>query len=286
MVRLETVVRIVVNGCPWEKAGRTNFAKAREMLNQALKSDGWPSERCLFVITPGGFIQARMPTTYRGNRGWHSRPQDFQDLIPAAQDAIDQVVTAKMKREFGRRAQFLTLGVDLMPPGQAKGTKVKGTSAELVAVIDLSTGLTCHWTGKSYPVGRQENTLVHETDLTSHCWYRKSRTLILGCHDLNAFSHRAQATAERPARVERWKALDRLAHELKPAIVLHHPHETDSPNIWSGGWSGIRQRLDSVRTYASGIAYFNQNQKPRQSLDSVLERTKCGAVVDIRVDGY
>ena len=152
-----------------------------------------------------------------------------------------------------------------MPPGQAKGTIGIDTHVELVAVIDLSTGLTCHWTGKSYPVGEQEDTLVHETDLTSHCWLSEPRTLILGCHDLNAFSHRAQATAKRPARVERWKALDRLAHELKPAIVLHHPHEIDSPNIWSGGWSGIRQRLDSVRTYASGIAYFNRSRKPRQS---------------------
>ena len=286
MVRLETVVRIVVNGCPWKDAGRTNFAKAREMLSQALKSDGWPSERCMFVITPGGFIHARMPATYRGNRGWSSRPEDFQDLIPVAQDAIDQVVTAKMKREFGQRAQFLTLGVDLMPPGQAKGTIGIGTHAELVAVIDLSTGLICHWTGKSYPTGWQEDTLVHETDLTSHCWLSKPRTLILGCHDLNAFSHRAQAVAKRTARVERWNALDKLAHELKPAVVLHHPHETDSPNIWSGGWSGIRYRLDSVRTYASGIAYFNRNDEPRQSLDSVLQRTKCSAVVDILVDGY
>ena len=285
MVRLETVVRIVVNGRPWKEKGHTNFAKAGEMLNQALKIDGWPSERCVFIITPGGFIHARMPATYRGNRGWRSRPQDFQDLIPAAQDAIDQVVTAKMKRELGQRAQFLTLGVDLMLPGEAKGTKGIGTHAELVAVMDLSTGLTCHWTGKSYPVRDQEDTLVHETDLTSHCWLSKPRALILGCHDLNAFSHRAQAVAKRPARVARWRALDELAHELKPAIVLHHPHETDSPNIWSGGWSGIRRRLDTVRTYASGVAYFNQNGRPRQSLDSVLERTKYGAVVDIHVDG-
>ena len=283
---LETIVRIVVNGCPWEEEGRTNFDKARKMLTQALESEGWPSDQCMFVITPGGFIQARMPARYRGNRGWDSRPQDFQDLIPVAQTAIDQVITAKIKRAFSLRARFLTLGVDLTPPGQAKRTVGTGTRAELVVVIDLSTGYPCKWTGKSYPTGWQENILVHETDLNSHCWLSEPRTLILGCHDLNAFSNRAQATATRPARVQRWKELEDLADQFKPQVVLHHPHETDSPNIWSGGWSGIGQRLDSVRTYASGIAYFNQHQELRQSLDSVLRRTKHGPVVDIHVDGY
>ena len=275
MARSETVVRIVVNGCPWEKLGCTNFAKAREMLNQALKSDGWPSERCMFAITPGGFIHARMPT-YCGKSGWRSRPQDFQDLIPAAQDAVDQVVTSKMKRQFERHAQFLTLGVDLGPPS--------GIHAEMVAVIDLSTGLTVHWTGKSYPLGWQQNRLVHETDLKSHCWLSELRTLILGCHDLTVWNGRARTNAKHPPRVERWKELDELASQLRPELVLHHPHQTDS-HTWAAGWGGIREHLDSVRTYASGIAYYSAGGEPRKSLDSVLKGTKCGAVADVLVDG-
>ena len=281
MARSEAVVRIVVNGCPWKDLDRTNFAKAREMLSQALESDGWPSERCMFAITPGGFIHAHMPTTNRETGGWSTCPEDFQDLIPAAQDAIDQVVTTKMKRELALRARFLTLGIDL--------GHHPGTHAEMVAVIDLSTGMSCTWTGKSYPTGRQEKTLVHETDLTSHCWLSKPRTLILGCHDLNAFSHRAQAVAKRAARVARWKALDALARTLKPVVVLHHPHQTDCEKTWQLGWSGVREDLNSVRTYASGIAYYHPSgpdREPRKPLDGVLESTKCGHVTDIHVHGH
>lgn len=228
VARSETIVRIVVNGRPWEKPGCINFAKAKKMLNQALKNERWPSKQCMFAITPGGFIQARMPRKYDGNRGWHSRPHDFQDLIPEAQKAIDKVVTAKMKRELGLRARFLTLGVDLVPPGQAKGTVGIDTHAELVAVIDLSTGLPCRWTGKSYPTSGQEHRLVHETQLESHCWLSEQRTLILGCHDLTAFSGRARANAKGPRRT-RWKELDKLARRFKPTLVLHHPHQTDTP---------------------------------------------------------
>ena len=287
-----TIVRIVVNGRPWERPGRVNFAKAQKMLNQALKSESWPSKKCMFAITPGGFITAQMPPNYDSSRGWDSRPKDFQALIPTAQDAVDQVVTAKMKREFSLRAQFLTLGVDLMPPQQAKGTVGIGTHAELVAVIDLSTGRICQWTGKSYPTGGQENTLVHETRLKSHCWRSERRTLILGCHDLTVFSNRARRNAKRDVRVERWKELDKLARELKPALVLHHPHQTDTPKTWQMGWSGVGEYLGSVRTCASGIAYFSWDHsshgplEPRQSLDSVLQGTKCGAVADICVNGY
>ena len=242
----------------------------------------------MFAITPGGFIQARMPAKYRGKRGWNSRPQDFQDLIPAAQRALDQVLTTKLLQEYGLRAKFLTLGVDLMQLGKHKNNR-GGTSAELVAVIDLSKGLPCRWTGKSYPVSWQENTLVHEANLQSHCWLSEPRTLILGCHDLTVWNGRARANATYPPRVERWKELDKLARQLKPELVLHHPHQTDF-HTWAAGWRGVREHLDSVRTYASGIAYYNEcwlsGREPREPFNSVLQGTKWGAVADVRVDGY
>lgn len=292
MAQSPTIVRIVVNGRPWEKPGRVNFAKARGMLRQALKSKCWPSKPPLFAVTPGGFIQARMPE-YSGEQGWNSRHRDFQNLIAAAEEAAEKVVTADIKRELRPRVQFLTLGVDLVLPGQAKGTEGIDTHAELVAVIDLSTGRICKWTGKSYPTPAQEHTLVHEAKLKSHLWrYKGQRVLILGCHDLNVFNNRSRANARNPSRVERWEKLDELARQFKPTLVLHHPHQTDTWEIWQGGWSGVRQHLDSVRTYASGIAYFRWDSKsclplkPRRSFDGVLQRTKCGDVVDICVNGY
>ena len=292
MAQSPTIVRIVVNGRPWKTPGCTNFDKAQGMLRQALKSKCWPSKPPLCAVAPGGFIQARMPE-YRGKQGWNSRRRDFQDLIPAAEEAAEKVVTADIKRELSLRVQFLTLGVDLIPSGQAKGTYGISTHAELVAVIDLSTGRICKWTGKSYPTPIQEHTLVHETTLKSHLWRSKGqRVLILGCHDLNVFNNRSRANARNPSRVERWEKLDELACRLKPTLVLHHPHQTDTWETWQGGWSGVRQHLDSVRTYASGIAYFSWDSKlrhplePRRCLDRVLQRTRCGDVMDICVNGY
>ena len=288
-----TIVRVVVNGRPWKKPGRVNFDKANGMLKQALRSRRWPATPPLFVITPGGFIQARMPKEYDGMQGWNCRRQDFQHLIPAAEQAVDKVATAEIKQELGLRSQFLTLGVDLVLPGQVKGSRGIDTHAELVAIIELSTGRIRRWTGKSYPTVIQEDALVHETTLNSHCFRCKDqRTLILGCHDLNIFNNRSRATGKNPLRVKRWRKLDQLACQFKPTLVLHHPHETDTWETWQGGWSGARQHLDSMRTYASGIAYFSWDHKsnrplePRRSLDSVLQRTKCGDVVDICVNGY
>ena len=292
MAQPPTIVRIVVNGRPWKKPGCVNFDKARGMLKQALKSKCWPSKRSLFAVAPGGFIHARMPE-YHGKQGWSSRRRDFQDLIPIAEEVVEKVVIGDIKRELSLRVQFLTLGVDLVLPGQAKGAEGIGTHAELVAVVDLSTGRICKWTGKSYPTPKQEHTLVHETTLKSHLRRCKGqRVLILGCHDLNVFNNRSRANARNPSRVERWEKLDELACQFKPTLVLHHPHQTDTWETWQGGWSGVRQHLDSVPTYASGIAYFSWDFKssrplePRRSLDGVLLHTRCGDVVDICVDGY
>jgi hypothetical protein len=61
---------------------------------------------------------------------------------------------------------------------------------------------------------------------------------------------------------------------------LHHPHTTDTPNIWSLAWKTVEKELPYVKHYASGIKYYNDGHRPRGKLTKVLEKTKKGDVID------
>ena len=296
----ETIVRIVVVGSPqrWLRGRQDglnlnpespNFDLARKMLERAVDDRRWPATRVLFTVTPGGFIQGRMPE-YGGCKSWASRPADFRSLIPTAEEAVWQVIDADIHTKLASRSRFLTVGVDLVAEGQSKTGGGSDTRAELVGVVDLDQGAVIRWTGKSYPrPGQEERVLVQEPCLESHLLrVAGQRVLLLGCHDLNMFSGRAQAKAKN-AREQRWKKMLDLARRFNPTMVLHHPHQTDTPRTWSGGWSGLRQCLDFDGPYASGIAYYPNLPKfsgTRRPLPCVLRATKNGDVVDIRVDGY
>lgn len=287
----ETVVRIVVVGSPqrWCR-GRLpispNFDLARKMLERALDDRRWHAMRVLFAVTPGGFIQGRMPE-YGGLRSWATRPADFRSLIPTAEEAVWEVIDADILAKLARRSRFLTLGVDLVAEGQSKTGGGSDTRAELVGVVDLDQGVVIRWTGKSYPrPGQEERVLVQEPCLESHLLrVAGQRVLLLGCHDLNMFNGRAQGNAKN-ARKQRWKKMLDLARRFNPTMVLHHPHQTDTPRTWSGGWSGLRQFLEFEGPYASGIAYYPKSLRARHPLQGVLRATKNGDVVEIRVDGY
>ena len=285
----EAIVRIVVVGSPQKWRGdwpiSPNYDLASKMLEQVVDDD-WPASRVLFAVTPGGFIQARMPEDYDGRRSWASRPDDFRSLIPAAEEAVWKVIDDDIRAKLATRVRFLTVGIDLVPRGQSKMAGGSGTRAELVCVVDLDEGIVVRWTGKSYPVpGQEERVLVQEPCLESHLLsVAGQRVLLLGCHDLNMFSVRARAVAKNE-RQRRWRDMDNLARHFKPTMVLQHPHQTDA-STWRAGWSGLRCYLELDGPYASGIAYFPYSRKARRPLESVLGETKSNDVVDICVSGY
>lgn len=283
------ILRIVVNGSPSLSVG-----EVRKMLLQACGDHNFDG-RAVFAITPGGFIQKRFPENYGANRGWNSRPGDFRELIPYAQKAIEKVLTAQVLNVIRRRVDFLTLGIDLnYDNGKHKMNRsLRGTHAELIAVVKTASGEITHWTGKSYPTSWQEHTLVHQTDLKSHMLCcGNERVLILGCHDLNMFSNRSY-TNQKPdgQRRKRCDRMRELVKEFRPTVILHHPHSTDSPKIWSTPWSGAlgflpQDRGGQVHSYASGIAYYNDLEAPRQKLHDVLTGTRCcdNHVMDVVVN--
>ena len=286
------VVRIVVEGCPSARSEETNVRQASEMLLRAFTDNRWPG-KAMFAVTPGGFVVAPFPDRWKGARGWASRPGDFQALVEDAEKAVGEVLTPRVLDAARGRAAFLTLGVDLNDrSGKRKmDRKSRGTHAELVAIVDVERGKPVQWTGKSYPVAWQERTLVQEADLESHlieCG--KERVLVLGCHDLNMFSARARANMRAGSpRHRRSRRMRKLARDFGPTMILHHPHSTDWPGIWSTAWSGAREFLPEKgggrHVSASGIGYYNGDREPRGKLCDVLRKTRCceEQVVDICV---
>lgn len=284
------IVRIVVDGSP-----PPNFVEVREMLLRAFGDTRWQGKTS-FALTPGGFIQAAFPENYYGKHGWDSRPSDFRKLIPHAHEAVKKILTTEVLNAARSRADFLTLGIDLnRDEGNHKMDRLpRSIHAELIAVVETASGEIMRWTGKSYSLGWQEKTLVHETDLKSHflrCG--KERVLVLGCHDLNMFSNRAYAN-QKPngPRRKRCDRMRELVKEFKPTVILHHPHSTDSPRIWLTAWRGLlqfmsRQRDREAHSYASGIAYYNNLEALRRKLRDVLAGTRCcgNHVLDVIVNG-
>ena len=286
------IVRIVVDGCPSLRSKETNFARARRMLLRAFADNRWPGS-AMFAVTPGGFVKAPFPDDWGGRRGWNSRAEDFSALVPEARKAVDEVLTPQVLDAARGRADFLTLGVDLNDRSgkRKKDRGARETHAELVAIVDVERGKPVRWTGKSYPVLWQERELVQQVDLESHQFCcGTERVLILGCHDLNMFSRRAEANMKAGSdRHKRSKRMRKLAGEFGPTMILHHPHLTDSPRIWSTPWSGARELLSRKsggrHVWASSVAYYNGGAARRGTLCGVRQATRCCEedVVDICV---
>lgn len=228
-----------------------------------------------FLITPGGFVTATWPSNWSGDVSWQSRPCDVVPLIAAAEHTLKRVLTSRVLAAATRKVEVLTIGIDV------------GSLAELVAIIDVRAGQVVQWTGKSYPTSRQERTLIQVANLDSHLLsVAGERVLVLGCHDLNMFSHRSRANqGPMGMRRERCDAMKSKVHAFQPSVVLQHPHSTDTPNTWRHAWSSLVSDFPSVKAWASAISYCNGGKLQRVPLPQVLEFTKGGdASVDIEID--
>jgi hypothetical protein len=229
--------------------------------------------RVKFLITPGGFVSAEWPRAWAGHVSWQSRPTDLVGLIAAAEPVINRVVSARILRAAADKAEVLSVGVDLCANSGPE-------HVELVAIIDVRAGMFVRWTGKSYPADGQEKTLVQVTDLDTHLLsIAGERVLVLGCHDLNMFNPRGRATQDPQGdRRKRCDAMAARVQQFRPSVVLHHPHSTDTPNIWRMAWSSLQRTAPSVKAWASGISYYNKNRTdpPRAPLDQVLRSTQGG----------
>lgn len=260
------VMRLVLSGPPRPQA-------AQALLRDALAQ--WPENtQAKFLITPGAFIEAPWPSEWQGRRGWESDAEAVASLMKAAERVARTVLSPAIHQAARGKVKYLTLGVDLTTE-----RKMKGPHVELVGVYDVQHDRFAGWTGKSYPLATQENTLVQVTDLGSHLLELDGeRVLLLGCHDLNMFSPRAHAN-QKPGseRRKRSDAMRDLAGNFSPTIVLQHPHGTDTPNIWRAAWKSVERMFPDVHTWASAIGFYNflnPDGKTRASLERTLKQTQ------------
>ena len=283
------IVRVVVDGWTWRSDQHDNVDDAKRMLLEALTSRAWPTDQAKFIVTPGGFV--RIPFQFGDIQGGWGSERHFDLLKVPGADAVKRLLTKKVLRYLGDRAKFLTIGIDLNNTDEKFSIK---THAELVALVNVESG-KIHWTGKSYPTtgaNDQSKTLV-QAPLQSHCFaHGRDRVLVLGCHDLHMFSGRGRRSAIGRTHKEcRSAAMLELAQEFKPRIVLHHPHTTYSPNVWQGAWGGLRKRLTTVESWASGIAFCGNPECPRkwkghQTIGRTCKDTRSADVVDVTVTRF
>jgi hypothetical protein len=266
-----SIARVVVNG-------RAAFKqkKAIRCLRDVARAMNRSKAKFNILSTPGGFIEEGVSMKAQPI-GWEATPAAFRSVSASALKALAPFLESL--HDLDLPAEYLTLGVDVVLPNNPQ----EHANAQLVATIDLKSSKVIAWTGKSYPTLGEEKWLVHETDLGSHLQrIGEWRCLVLGCHDLNMFSPRSMATRDpKSSRGRRADELMRLAVEFDPEIVLQHPHNTDTPNIWMGGWAGISRSL-KAKSYSSGIAYFwpGHGKTRRAPMQETLDRTKHGNVAD------
>ena len=283
------VVRIVIDGAPWKKQNMDNIEDANQILKKGFESEIWDEleKKAFITILPGGLFRLPFPSPFEFKSGWeYSNEEGFKKLTQYAESLLTRCLDQNFLVEIAfKRTEYISFGIDLYADLEEYKTQdrvLRRMHAELVAVVKINRKSIkfVGWTGKSYPVGKQEKTLFQVTDLMSHCIdIKQERILILGCHDLNMFSNRAWATQQVDShRRQRTEEMRNVVREYNPTIVIHHPHQTDSRRIWMTGWSGVKEHIPGATMLLSGIAYYPRNNHPetRQSIEEVLNGTRFG----------
>lgn len=275
------IARLIVTGKQYDKYGNPNFSKLEKLIEKFLATE-YQKRTYEFILTPGGFLAFDFPDSLQHDLDIvKAEEQNISQLQKAANNAITEFFGGLQPTIFMKLKEtvdFFTIGIDGFNP-------TNNQSIELVAVYDLKKEKVIYWTGKFYPTERQKKDLIKINSLDTHfIELNNQKVLILGCHDLNVFSPRGQATANPNG----WKKqlADRFKTSCKkfnPEIILQHPHTTDTPNIWNLAWRTVEKELPNVKHFASGIKYYNRNGV-RGAIDKVLEKTKKGDVIDFYYD--
>ena len=76
--------------------------------------------------------------------------------------------------------------------------------------------------------------------------------------------------------------MNKITKTIKPNVVLHHAHTTDTPFTWRNAWKSIEILLPEVRYLSTfRFKHYKPGHEVRGKLDDVLRSTKKGNVVDI-----
>jgi len=270
------IARLVLTSRLFDKKGNFRQSAIDKGMN-AFLSQTHKKKHFEFLVMAGGALFGIWPDNLvNGYSIENLEGKHFKRFLDAGTDVLSYFLEEAFKNSFNKlkdTVDYLTIGVDIHNPENYQ-------HVELVGLADLKED-DIFWTGKFYPTESQKKDLVKIKELKSHFFtINNQNVVILGCHDLNVYNPRGQANAN-PDSWKRKVADDfkKQCAKFKPDIILHHPHSTDTPNIWNLAWKTIEKELPSVKHYASGI-FYPKEFDPRGSLDKVLEKTKKGDVED------
>jgi hypothetical protein len=274
------IARLIVTKNQYENDKYPNSSEPQGLLSKFVM-EVHKKKKFEFILTPGGFLTFGFPKSLQDIE---IKDAEQEKHITVFQSAANEVITDFFKNKVKEQtfqklkeiADYFTIGIDGFNPQNTD------KSIELVAIYDLKKEEVIRWTGKFYPTSEfQKRNLVKINDIETHfIKLNDENVVILGCHDLNVYNPRGQASAN----PEGWKKqlADKFKKKCKafaPTIILQHPHTTDTPNIWKLSWGAVRKELPNVSNFASGINYYNSDGE-RGELDDVLEQTKKGDVTD------
>lgn len=271
--------RVIVRG-PWY----AGVVQARRLLEAVC--DNWPhGVRTRILVTSGGFVSFKWPKNVdRDMIGDDRQPgsEAVRALFEEADRAVESMLTPKLRSKLTRCTDAISIGVDSFKTQiSLAGERIRDLHVELVYFVDLRDGRT-HRTGKSYPTVGQENGLLRIRDVSSHFTeFDGDTVLLLGCHDLKAFDPRGNAKVQRAWRKEIINCMHKAVARRRPKVVVHHPHTTDSGRIWRNAWGRLLQVAGSVESYASAGRYYNDGDKPRDTIEGVLASTVAGDSIDL-----
>ena len=275
--------RVIVCG-PWYGG----VPQARRVLDAVC--DQWVSGvRTRILVTSGGFVSFEWPSSItRSDIGdvLNPDPDAVAALLREADKVVDDLLTDSLRSKLRRCTDAITIGVDSLKTQVSVASKrIRDLHVELVYFVDLRNNRVRR-TGKIYPTNGQENGLVRITDVASRfITFENDTIFLLGCHDLNAFNPRGNRVVQRQWRRDTIDALHRSVQERAPRIIIHHPHETDSPRIWRNAWNKLVSTARSVDLYASAGRHHNSDPQVnvRAPLGSVLPAAVRGVSLDFVV---
>jgi hypothetical protein len=271
-----SLARIVIAG-EWDG----EIEASRKLLKEVCRN--WPKGAMVnCMITCGAFLTFPWPDSL-SDVGDNKSPEEsvLNSLTSAAQKQCELLLGPEIRKELLNLTDYVTIGIDTRKSKiSLSSVSIPNAHAELVTLVDLKKN-QYHWTGKSFPTTGQERGLVRFPDLRTHFVDLPfGKVMVLGCHDLSAFSLRGKAnTVVKWRKKAREEFFDSVQTE-QPDIVLHHPHVTDSIRTWTASWNELVRTAPSVKLYMGAGRYYNENGE-RSSLEQVLTKTKLGETIDI-----
>jgi hypothetical protein len=266
-----TIIRIIEKFGP---SSRTDNNVAADVLRSALHCVRRAKfrSRSQFLMTCGGFLRCVWPRGLVVSNPSKPSSRDLDTLRAAARRAGNTFLQEFLP-QLRKITRCIALGIDC--------SNGLNRSAEFVYIRDLHDGRV--WvTGKSYPTIGQEGEIVC-FPMKSHLLEVESKEiLVLGCHDLNLFSNRAlTATKVGSPRHRRIKDMRRTIRTGKATeTVLHHPHWTDSANIWKTALSGL-EKIVKPKVFASSGRWWRNGLRRRMKLNICLARTGSNDVASV-----